>query len=164
MTSAEQILTHEIESGKTPSVQYFFFDQDSVIQGFQMGFADIAIQKKADANTTCNAFSVTKTFTALAVLQLAEKGKLNIDQPVIQYVHDFPYGKEITVQQLLNHTAGIPNPIPLSWIHLDSEHKTFDRNAFFKPVFEKNNKVKSATNENFAYSKGNRKKVINLYP
>ena len=152
MASAEHILQSEIENGKTPSVQYCFFDRDRIIHWVQMGFSDISNQKKIDSNTTYNAFSVTKTFTALAILQLAEKEKIDINKPVIHYLPDFLYGTKIIVKQLLNHTAGIPNPIPLSWIHLDSEHKTFDRSAFFKTVFENNSKVKSAPNEKFAYS------------
>lgn len=152
MTNANQILNYEIENNKSPSVQYYIFNEERVVDSIQMGFADIAGQKKTGTNTTYNAFSVTKTFTALAILQLAEKGKIDINQPVIQYLPEFPFETEITVKQLLNHTAGIPNPIPLSWIHLNSEHQTFDRNSFFKSVFEKNSKIKSKPNENFAYS------------
>jgi len=88
----------------------------------------------------------------LAVLQLAEYGKIGLNQPIIHYLSDFQYGTEITIKQLLNHTAGIPNPVPLSWIHLDSEQNTFDRNQFFKPVFDKNNKAKSKPEEKYAYS------------
>ena len=152
MTNVEQILTNEIESGKSPSIQYYIFDKESVIKSFQLGFADISKQKQTDINTTYHAFSVTKTFTALAVLQLAEYGKIGLNQPIIHYLSDFQYGTEITIKQLLNHTAGIPNPIPLSWIHLDSEQKAFDRNQFFKLVFEKNNKAKSNPEEKYAYS------------
>lgn len=53
---------------------------------------------------------------------------------------------------MLSHSGGIPNPIPLSWIHLTSEHKSYDRNDFFTPIFLKNNKTKTKPNEKFAYS------------
>jgi CubicO group peptidase (beta-lactamase class C family) len=78
--------------------------------------------------------------------------KLELEQPVKRYLPDFPYSLEITVRQLLSHSAGIPNPIPLSWIHLTNEHSSFDRNKFFRDVFAKNRKTKSAPNEKFAYS------------
>lgn len=152
MINTDQLLKSEIENNKAPSIQYFIFDQDNIINSFQQGLADIKSQKKVDTNTHYNAFSVTKTFTAIAILQLAENGKLELDKPVIQYLRDFPYGTQITVKHLLNHTAGIPNPIPLAWIHLSSEHQFFDRNAFFKLIFEKNKKVKSKPNDKFAYS------------
>ena len=152
MTDITQILNNEIESDKSPSVQYYLFDNERIITSFRLGFADIGKQKQTNENTTYHAFSVTKTFTALAVLQLAEQGKIDLEQKVIHYLPDFTYGQEITVKQLLNHTAGIPNPIPLAWIHLDSERQTFDRNTFFKAIYDKNKKVKSKPDKKFAYS------------
>ncbi|KPL14195.1 MAG: hypothetical protein AMS23_04135 [Bacteroides sp. SM1_62] len=128
------------------------FNKASVIHKFHYGFADIKNQIKADDNTTYNAFSVTKTFTSLAILQLAEKGMLNIEHSVIQCMPDFPYSDEITIRQLMTHSAGVPNPIPLSWIHLVKEHKSFVRNNFFGPIFNKHNKTKSKPNEKYAYS------------
>ena len=152
MTNAEQVLNYEIEKNRSPSVRYHLFNQDNILFSFQKGFANIAAQKNTDSNTTYNACSVTKTFTALAILQLAEDAKIDLNKPVVQYLHDFPYGTDITVKQLLNHTAGLPNPIPLSWIHLDSEHQTFDKNSFFKPIFIRYKKVTSKPNEKFTYS------------
>jgi D-alanyl-D-alanine carboxypeptidase len=152
MNETDSLLGKEIEKDKTPSVQYYFFNKDSILKSFQMGLADISEQKTVDTNTTYNAFSVTKTFTALAILQLAENGRIDINMPVTQYLSGFPYGKEITVRHLLAHSAGIPNPIPLSWIHLASENKSFNRDLFFQSIFNKHGKVKSKPNEKFAYS------------
>jgi D-alanyl-D-alanine carboxypeptidase len=148
----ESTLSLEVDRQKTPSVQYIFFDENKVRYKFQKGFADIARKKKVDDATTYPAFSVTKTFTALAVLQLAEHGTLDLDDPVTQYLLEFPYSRSITIKQLLNHTAGIPNPIPLNWIHLASEHETFNRNAFFREIFARHNKTKSKPGERFKYS------------
>ncbi len=152
MKKIDNILIKQIEDNKTPSVQYAIFNKDSVIHRFQSGFADIKNQKKITENTTYNAYSVTKTFTALAVLQLSEQKKLHIEQPIKKYLPEFPYSSEITIQQLLAHSGGIPNPIPLSWIHLTDDHQSFDRNSFFKQIFTKFNKTKSKPNEKFAYS------------
>lgn len=140
----------EIE--KSPSMQYYLFDQNKVIKQINNGYADIDKQIKADSTTTYNAFSITKTFTALAVLQLEEKGLLNINIPIINYLPDFIYGNKITTKQILNHSAGIPNPIPLNWIHLQNEHQSFNRNIFFANIFSKNNKTKSKPNDKFSYS------------
>lgn len=152
MNNTEQFLLNEIKNGKAPSVQYYLFNEDSIIKSFQFGYANIEKKNKIDINYTYNAFSITKTFTALAVLQLAEKNKININDPVNKYLGDFPYGPEITIKQILNHAAGLPNPIPLSWIHLDIEHETFDSHKFFTTIIEDNNKVKSKPNEKYAYS------------
>ena len=152
MNEIDNILIKQVEENKTPSVQYIIFNKDSVIHRFQFGFSDIKNKLKTGENTTYNAYSVTKTFTALSILQLAEQKKLDIEQPVKKYLPEFPYSSEITIRQLMTHSAGIPNPIPLSWIHLADEHKSFDRTIFFSKIFIKNNKAKSKPNEKYAYS------------
>ena len=55
--------------------------------------------------------SVTKQFTAMLVIQLVEQGKLQLDDPIITYLPDYPKpnGKIITIQHLLTHSSGIPD-------------------------------------------------------
>jgi D-alanyl-D-alanine carboxypeptidase len=148
----ELFLNKQIKGNKTPCIQYSIFTRDTVIFKFQSGLADIHNKIQVYDNTTFNAFSVTKTFTALAIFQLSEQGKLQIDKPVIDYLTNFQYRGDINVKQLLAHSAGIPNPIPLNWIHLIDENNSFDRNLFFKGIFEKNNSTKTKPNEKYAYS------------
>jgi D-alanyl-D-alanine carboxypeptidase len=152
MNEIDNILTKQVEGNKTPSVQYVIFDKDRIIHRFQYGLSDIGNKQRTAEDTTYNAFSVTKTITALSILQLAEQNKLDIEQPVIKYLPGFPYPPGITIRQLMAHSAGIPNPVPLSWIHLTIEHHSFDRNDFFRQVFIKHNRTTSKPNEKFAYS------------
>jgi D-alanyl-D-alanine carboxypeptidase len=152
MAEVEDVLKKEIAHGNSPSVQYILFGKDNIIKECSLGLADISENRKVNDRTTYNAFSVTKTFTALAILQLAEQKSIDIEKPVQLYLSSFPFSSEITIRQLLSHTAGIPNPIPLSWIHLATEHKSFDRNQFFERIFIKNNKIKTKPNQKFAYS------------
>lgn len=52
--------------------------------------------------------SITKQFTAVAILMLEEQGKLSLDEPITKFIPDYPtQGKTITVHHLLNHTSGI---------------------------------------------------------
>ncbi|WP_158628930.1 serine hydrolase domain-containing protein [Dyella choica] len=51
--------------------------------------------------------SITKQFTAAAILQLQEAGKLSIDAPLATYLPDAPHAKEVTLRQLLSHTSGL---------------------------------------------------------
>ena len=53
--------------------------------------------------------SVTKQFTAAAILQLQEQGLLKVNHSISIYLPDYPQGDHITVHHLLTHTAGIPN-------------------------------------------------------
>jgi D-alanyl-D-alanine carboxypeptidase len=152
MAEIEDILNKEIAHGNSPSVQYALFNKDNIIKEYRLGLADISENKKVNDRTTYNAFSVTKTFTALAILQLAERKSIDIEQSVQLYLPSFPYSPNITIRQLLSHTASIPNPIPLNWIHLATEHQSFDRNKFFERIFIKHSKVKAKPNKKFSYS------------
>jgi CubicO group peptidase (beta-lactamase class C family) len=51
--------------------------------------------------------SMTKQFTAIAILMLEQQGKLNVSDPVSKYVKDYPNGDKITIHHLLTHTSGI---------------------------------------------------------
>jgi CubicO group peptidase (beta-lactamase class C family) len=81
------------------------------------GWADIRRQAAVDTATTMMAYSMSKTITAAAVLQLVEAGLIGLDDPIDRYVDSLPYGRHVTVRRLLSHTSGIPNPLPLRWVH-----------------------------------------------
>lgn len=148
----EKLLLDEIKANRSPSVQYTLFNKDSILKRYAFGFADIDNRREVDGNTTYNAYSVTKTFTALAILQIAQSEKLSLDDPVKKYLPDIPYGSEITIKQVLSHSAGIPNPIPLGWIHLSNAKISFDRDSFFRGILSKYKRTKSRPNEKYAYS------------
>ena len=73
------------------------------------GFSDL---KEGTWNRTETIFelgSITKQFTATAVLMLAEQGKLSLEDPMSLYLPEYPKGEGITVRNLLNMTSGIPD-------------------------------------------------------
>ena len=59
--------------------------------------------------TRFNIGSIGKTFTGVAIMQLVERGALELDAPVVRYLPDFPYGDAITIHHLLSHTSGLSN-------------------------------------------------------
>lgn len=146
------LLHRLLKRNQCPSVQYMIFNKAHVIHHFSGGFADLKNRESITEHTTYHAFSVTKTFTATAVLQLAERSLLDIDQPVVKYFPGFPYHGAITTRHLLTHTAGIPNPIPLNWIHLPEDDAGFNRNEYFNTLFRRHNRTRFGVNEKFSYS------------
>jgi serine beta-lactamase-like protein LACTB, mitochondrial len=76
-------------------------------QGF--GLADVENEVPARANTVYRIASISKAIAATAVMQLAERGRVNIDDPVQKYVRTFPTKGEqtVTIRHLLTHTSGI---------------------------------------------------------
>jgi len=75
------------------------------------GFRDFDKGSSATPETTYCIGSVTKSFTALAVLQLAERGLLSLDDPITRYVNfkARPMGEPILVRHLLSHSSGLPS-------------------------------------------------------
>lgn len=73
------------------------------------GMASLEYQVPNSPQTRFRLGSVTKQFTAVAILQLQERGLLDVQAPVSTYLPDYPDGERITLHQLLTHTAGLPN-------------------------------------------------------
>lgn len=75
------------------------------------GMASLAFKVPNTPQTRYRIASITKAFTAVLVLQLAEQQRLDLQAPIRRYLPDFAGsgGDTITVQHLLNHTSGLPN-------------------------------------------------------
>jgi CubicO group peptidase (beta-lactamase class C family) len=72
------------------------------------GFANLELGVSATADTVYEILSITKQFTAAAILVLMEEGKLGLDDRLTKYLPDSPAGwKEVTIRHLLTHTSGI---------------------------------------------------------
>lgn len=78
-----------------------------VIHSAGYGFADREQQILNAPDTQFYIASLTKQFTALAIMQLQEQGLLNVEDPVTKYLPDFHNGSEITIKHLLTHSAGL---------------------------------------------------------
>jgi CubicO group peptidase (beta-lactamase class C family) len=85
---------------------------DAVVLAKGYGLADRACGLPNTSQTTFRIGSITKQFTAMAIMQLQEAGALAVDDPITTYLPDFPTperdGVAITIHHLLSHTSGIP--------------------------------------------------------
>lgn len=145
-------IERRLQSDDFPGLQYLALTQDSVIFRYSAGWADLSAKRRMQPNTTMMIYSMTKTFTAAAVLQLVEEGKISLDSPVATYLHDIPYGNEVTIRHLLSQTSGMPNPIPLKWVHLTEEHQNFDEAAALQKVVTDNAELDYTPGEKYRYS------------
>jgi CubicO group peptidase (beta-lactamase class C family) len=71
------------------------------------GYQDASVKRVPTQRSIFPIGSLTKSFTALVVLKLAEEHKLALDQPLSQYLPAYPRGHEITIRQLLTNTSGV---------------------------------------------------------
>ncbi|WP_245842868.1 serine hydrolase domain-containing protein [Pontibacter ummariensis] len=85
-----------------------FTKYDQVIHKKAYGYADFYRKDSLTTETAFQLASVSKQFTAMAIMMLKEEGELNYDDSVQQYIPDFPY-KGITIRNLLTHRSGLPN-------------------------------------------------------
>lgn len=81
---------------------------DKIIYENAWGYNDAKLKTPLTTHHLFQLASVTKIFTATAVLKLYERGQLNLNDYVQKYIPEFPYS-DVTIQQLLNHTSGLPN-------------------------------------------------------
>ncbi|WP_260867645.1 serine hydrolase [Streptomyces sp. SAJ15] len=110
------------------------------------GVADVETGRPVRADMRHRVGSITKTFTAAAVMQQVERGRIRLDAPIGGYLpHLVPgeRGRRITVRMLLNHTSGLPDYIPYAFPSLqgfpslpDMSPKSLDDNRFreFRPA------------------------------
>ncbi len=114
--------------------QYWFLRADAETVSACVGLATRRPPTRVVPRTTFHNFSTTKPITALAVLQLVDEGCIELDASLAGYLPALPYANGATVRQVLSHQAGLPNPMPLSWVHRASTHDEFDDDAFLATV------------------------------
>lgn len=81
-----------------------------VIYRNAFGLANLAVKTPLKPDDVLRIGSITKQFTAVAVLLLADQGKLSLADPITKYLTDYPnVGDSITIEHLLTHTSGVPS-------------------------------------------------------
>lgn len=114
----EKLITHEVDDKKLPALSIALVDDQKVLWATGFGFQDRAKKVPATAETVYRVGSVSKLFTDVAVMQLVEEGKIDIDAPVAKYIPEFkPVYKEgekpITLRMLMSHRSGLIREPPI---------------------------------------------------
>ena len=119
----EDFVARQMERDRIPGMTIGFVKDDyKWIKGF--GYADLENKVPAKPESSYQTASILKGMTAVAILQLAERGKINLDAEVQTYVSYFPKKKfPITVRQLLGHLGGISH-YKNEWEKYNKEPKT----------------------------------------
>jgi len=106
-----------------PSISAAWTAKEGAIATYATGSARLQPPMATSPTTPYAWFSVTKLFTATAVLQLVASGQVSLQETAHHYLSDLLLvkGGTPTVAQLLSHTSGLRNPMPLRWIHSAGE-------------------------------------------
>ena len=149
---AQDAITKMVQRGDMPGMQYVVVSSTETLFEACVGVRDVTSGAPITSDTTFMASSVTKTLTAAAVLQLVESGKLDLADSVSSHFPDHPYGDSLRIDHLLNQSSGVPNPMPLRWLHLAAEHETYDEAEALKATLERHGKLRFTAGSKYAYS------------
>ncbi|MFC6231117.1 serine hydrolase domain-containing protein [Paenibacillus allorhizosphaerae] len=109
----DRYIQAKMKQNNIPGLAVAITRHDEII--YSKGYGSTSEQRPITADTPFAVASLSKSFTALAVMQLVEAGKVNLDKPVAAYIPSYqpsdPRGSTITVRQLLNHTSGITDTV-----------------------------------------------------
>ncbi|MEV4636917.1 serine hydrolase domain-containing protein [Actinoplanes sp. NPDC049548] len=126
-----------VHSVGMPGVYAEVRDGDRVWRG-AAGVADVSTGRRVRPDMLHRVGSITKSFTAAAVLQEVEKGRVDLDAPIGRYLPELvpgARGEAITVRMLLNHTSGLPDYLPYAFPSLqifpaEGSTQSLDDNRF----------------------------------
>ncbi len=111
VAAIEAAAQEELRRGDTPGIAFALVHGDTILAVRGLGLADVGSQIPIRPETRFLAGSLSKAFTAVALLQLQEEGTIDVSRPVTAYLPWFKVGSPgtgITIHQLLTHTAGLP--------------------------------------------------------
>jgi CubicO group peptidase (beta-lactamase class C family)/D-alanyl-D-alanine dipeptidase len=112
----EPFIQHELTQKGIPAISIALVDGQRVVWAHGYGFSQPRDSVRATANTVHRVGSVSKLFTDIAIMQLVEQGKLDLDAPVRTWLPDFAprnsFGGSITLRHLMSHRSGLTREPP----------------------------------------------------
>jgi D-alanyl-D-alanine carboxypeptidase len=109
-TFVDTLAAETLRDGLVPSVSIAIARGQNIVLEKTYGRADIENNVPAGNDSIYRIASITKQFTAAAVLKLIEQGRIDLDAEITRYIPEYhTRGARITIRQLLNHTSGIQN-------------------------------------------------------
>jgi CubicO group peptidase (beta-lactamase class C family) len=106
----DRILRRAQAEQRAPSISAAVFRGGELLWAEAVGLADVEAGRKATPDTQYPIASITKSFVAVAVLQLRDAGKLALDDPIERHLPEAPSG--LTIAQLLSHSSGVQREVP----------------------------------------------------
>lgn len=155
----DNIVMSVLNEAKVPGVSVSVVSGDQILFEKGYGVESLQSRKPMTENSFSAIGSVTKSFTTLAILQQAQKGKINLDDPVIKYIPEFKTldeerSKNITVRMLLNNSSGLPHNIDFNIFSKN------DESTDYMEAIKKNKTVKLLFDPGSAYAYSNEGFVI----
>lgn len=103
----DSLIQSEFKETNGPGGVFLIAKKGKPVYEKAFGMANLELDAKLNINSIFQIGSMTKQFTAIAILMLEEQGKLKVSDPVAKYIPSYPNGDKITIHHLLTHTSGI---------------------------------------------------------
>lgn len=103
----DSVIQAEIKDPNGPGIVFMVAKNGKPMYQKALGKANLELNVDMNSEFVFQIGSMTKQFTAIAVMMLEEQGKLSVNDAVSKYVADYPLGDKITIHHLLTHTSGI---------------------------------------------------------
>jgi CubicO group peptidase (beta-lactamase class C family)/D-alanyl-D-alanine dipeptidase len=117
-------IEQEMQEKQLPAMSIALIDDQSIVWAQGFGFEDAQKKMPATAHTVYRVGSVCKLFTDIAVMQMVERGRLDLDAPVAHYLAGFAprnsFGGDITLRELMSHRSGLVREPPVGHYFDDS--------------------------------------------
>jgi len=108
-----------VRDRRSPGLAIGVVEEGRIVYARGFGYADLERHIRFEPSTQTYAGSISKQFTAAAILLLQQDKKLKLDDPVTRYVPELTIAKDVTIRQLLDQTAGLPDETALPGINQD---------------------------------------------
>jgi CubicO group peptidase (beta-lactamase class C family) len=148
----EPIIKQVIEQSNMPGFALAIVENQKIVYAAGFGVKSLATREPITAQSLFHMASITKPFVATSIMQLSEKGKIDLDAPVVKYLPYFRIKDDryasITVRQMLSHISGMPDVEDYEW-----DKPQYDENALERYVKSLTNKsLIAAPGTKFQYS------------
>ncbi|WP_027077793.1 serine hydrolase [Maribacter antarcticus] len=91
-----------------PGGTFLIAQKGKILYKKAFGKANLELDIPMKSENVMGIASVTKPFTAMAILKLVEEGKISLEDPLSKFIEDFPNGNTILIKHLVSHTSGLP--------------------------------------------------------
>lgn len=140
----DNLISGLVEKNQSVGIAFSISVNDTLKLQKEYGLVDLDTDRSVHRESQFRIASITKTLTATAIMQLRDKGMLDLEESIDKYFPQFPKGDQITIYQLLSHTSGIPNwwegelpkDAPGNFPMCDQPHRYLEKMktaAFFEP-------------------------------
>ena len=132
---------------------WLYAENGVIVSKGAVGFRDAEDKLPMREDTVFEMASITKMFTAAAVMLLVREGKLGLDDEYVKYFPEYPYAG-VTIRHLLTHTSGMPDFVVAGWVApvLEKEHRIPSNSEVLRFIRESGEAAECAPGEKFNYT------------